>query len=136
MASNKHTIEVSYPHNLENLFQKVIKLAGLPELDNDDKFALELSFVEAVNNALIHGNGKSKEKKVRLDFSFEDSVFKLTITDQGQGFDATRLPDPTTSDNIDKDSGRGVLLIRHYMDYVCYNEKGNSLTISKRINQP
>ena len=136
MASNKHTIEVSYPHNLENLFQKVIKLAGLPELDNDDKFALELSFVEAVNNALIHGNGKSKDKKVRLDFSFEDSVFKLTITDQGQGFDATRLPDPTTSDNIDKDSGRGVLLIRHYMDYVCYNEKGNSLTISKRINQP
>jgi len=136
LASNKHTIEVSYPHNLENLFQKVIKLAGLPELDNDDKFALELSFVEAVNNALIHGNGKSKDKKVRLDFSFEDSVFKLTITDQGQGFDATRLPDPTTSDNIDKDSGRGVLLIRHYMDYVCYNEKGNSLTISKRINQP
>lgn len=133
MASKTHTIEVSYPHNVENLFQKVIKIAGLPELNNDDRFALELSFIEAVNNALIHGNGKSKDKIARLDFSFENSVFELTITDQGQGFDATRLPDPTTSDNIAKDSGRGVLLIRHYMDYVCYNKKGNSLTIRKRI---
>ena len=133
MASKKHTIEVSYPQNIENLFQEVIKIAGLPELNNDDKFALELSFFEAVNNALIHGNGKSREKKVRLDFSFDDPIFELTITDQGQGFDATRLPDPTTSDNIIKDSGRGVLLIRHYMDYVCYNEKGNSLTIRKRL---
>jgi len=133
LASKKHTIEVSYPQNIENLFQEVIKIAGLPELNNDDKFALELSFFEAVNNALIHGNGKSREKKVRLDFSFDDPIFELTITDQGQGFDATRLPDPTTSDNIIKDSGRGVLLIRHYMDYVCYNEKGNSLTIRKRL---
>jgi serine/threonine-protein kinase RsbW len=133
LGDKMNTIEVSYPQNVERLFETVLRKARLTKLNDDDRFALEISFVEAVNNALIHGNGKSSEKNVRIDYGFDGSVFELVITDQGDGFNAKQLPDPTENSNITKDSGRGVLLMHHYMDEVKYNKKGNQIKLKKKI---
>ena len=57
---------------------------------------------------------------------------RITIRDQGPGFDPSRLPDPTVPENIGKISGRGLLLIRTFMDDVRFNETGNEITLVKK----
>ncbi|MFI4912286.1 MAG: ATP-binding protein [Sedimentisphaeraceae bacterium JB056] len=128
-----HTIEVTYPQNVQCLFQKIIDDIAL-NISDDDLFAIELSFVEAVNNAMIHGNGRSKKKKVKIDYGINDDSIEITITDQGEGFNSQTLPDPTDNCNLTKDSGRGLLLMEHYMDYVNYNKKGNQVKMRKKVS--
>jgi serine/threonine-protein kinase RsbW len=130
-----HTLEVSYPQNIESLFAKIIETASLPKgVCRDDIFAIELSFAEAVSNALIHGNLRSPQKKVRIEFGYNDGVFEMIITDQGEGFNKSNIPDPTDQQNLAKDTGRGLLLMENYMDKVEYNKKGNQIRMSKKIN--
>lgn len=126
-------MNVTYPQNIQCLFHKVIETSGVPTMHEDDMFAIELSFVEAVNNAMIHGNKKSSEKTVKIEYSFCDGLLEIIITDQGNGFSFKKIPNPTEEHNLTKDSGRGVLLIEHYMDTVEYNDKGNQVRMAKRI---
>lgn len=69
---------------------------------------------------------------VEANFSREKAVFM--VRDEGTGFDPSALPDPTDPANLDKSSGRGVLLMRTFMDRVDYNEVGNVVTLTKRSN--
>ena len=133
MTDKMHTLEVSYPQNVQELFEKVVETAGLPKLNADERFAMEISFVEAVNNAMIHGNKRSADKNVRIDFSYEDGIFELTITDQGAGFSFNDVPNPVEDNNLTKEGGRGVLLMDNYMDKVEYNAKGNQVRMMKKI---
>ncbi|MFA5904373.1 MAG: cache domain-containing protein [Desulfobacula sp.] len=84
---------------------------------------------EALLNAWAHGNRKNPEKPVTLRFySRNDFVFE--IIDQGRGFDYLHLPDPTLAENIEKDSGRGLFIIRHFSDHVEWKGCGNHIIIS------
>ncbi len=133
MTHKMHTFEVSYPQNVQELFEKVVETAGLPKLMPDERFAMEISFVEAVNNAMIHGNKRSSDKRVRIDFSYEDDIFELIITDEGDGFSFEDVPNPVEDNNLTKEGGRGVLLMDNYMDKVEYNAKGNQVRMMKKI---
>ena len=92
---------------------------------------VRLALHEALMNAIIHGNRRDPEKYVRMSVAIEAGG-KLTITveDSGSGFDPANLPDPTTGQNIYRDCGRGVYLIRRLMDEVEYKfQKGTVLTM-------
>ncbi len=84
-----------------------------------DGIALEkigLAVHEVVINAIIHGNRLSIEKKVIVTIASTRKQLTITVSDQGDGFDLDRLPDPRSPDTLLKDSGRGIYLARAFMD--------------------
>lgn len=98
-----------------------------------DVFAVHSSLDEALVNALRHGNQENQSKKVSVTYLIEQTTCSFEITDEGNGFNPNSLPDPTALENLERPCGRGVFLIRHYMDRVVFNQKGNSIWIKKDI---
>lgn len=94
-------------------------------------FAIKLALEEALNNAIRHGNGCDNGKLVELQYDVDADRTVITITDQGDGFDPGTVPDPTTDENLEKPCGRGIMLMRAYMDEVRYNDKGNQVHMVK-----
>lgn len=88
-----------------------------------------VSLIEALSNAMLYGNGQDPAKRVHVAISIQKSCVVATITDEGGGFDPSRIPDPTHPINLEKAGGRGLFLIRSLMDEVRYNAQGNSVTL-------
>jgi len=86
-----------------------------------------ISTVEAVNNAIIHGNKGDSNKMVTVYFSADGNVLDITVTDEGEGFEYGNLPDPTDPKNIENLHGRGVFLMRRLADAIEYNSSGNEV---------
>jgi serine/threonine-protein kinase RsbW len=97
----------------------------------DEIFAIHLAVEEALMNAHKHGNRKNPEKTVSVEYSTTPEQFEISVEDQGEGFDPARVPDPRDAGNLQKDSGRGVLLMQSYMDIVEYNTSGNRVHMVK-----
>jgi serine/threonine-protein kinase RsbW len=95
-------------------------------------FAIKLALEEAINNAIKHGNRYDPNKVVDLTFQVGPDKAVVTVTDQGDGFDPGSLADPTADENLEKPTGRGVMLMQAYMDEVRFNEKGNQVLMVKR----
>ena len=98
---------------------------------NKDVFGIHMAVEEAIMNAIHHGNRCAADKHVHVVIELSEDRFYSKITDQGCGFDPTSLPDPTAEENLEKECGRGVLLIKSFVDVAIYNAKGNSLEITK-----
>jgi serine/threonine-protein kinase RsbW len=96
-----------------------------------DIFSIKLALEEALINAIKHGNQLDRNKKVRVAFCVTSDRFDVTIADEGPGFDPADVPDPTAVENLERPSGRGLMLMRHYMNDVCYNSAGNAVSMSK-----
>ncbi|MCQ2973678.1 MAG: ATP-binding protein [Bacteroidales bacterium] len=90
---------------------------------------ISISAVEACTNAIIHGNKSDSTKKVSLDFELEDKVLTLIISDEGEGFDYTNIPDPTSKENIEKINGRGIFLIQQLSDSTEFLNNGSIIKI-------
>lgn len=88
-----------------------------------------VSTLEAVNNAILHGNEANPEKKVDIEISFELEELMIIVTDEGPGFNPELVPDPTTPENIESVNGRGVFLMSHLADIIKYNDRGNEVTL-------
>jgi len=105
------------------------------DLSEDQKGNMLISLTEAVNNALIHGNKNDKSKCVKLHISKSANDISVQVTDEGNGFDHTKLPDPTAPENLLKLSGRGVFLIHNLCDKVSYLNEGRTVKMSFHICQ-
>ena len=81
-------------------------------------FGIVMAVREAVTNAMVHGNQEDETKSVEVIFNCLDNVLEIEVRDQGEGFDPTCVPDPTDPANILKTSGRGIFLMRSFMDQV------------------
>ena len=137
-------------HLQENLVQ-----IGLCDASEQIRFGVAIE--EALVNAMIHGNLEIdsnvkeqdpaqfdilvqqrrleepyKDRKIEVEIQLSAEQAVVTIGDQGQGFDPSTLPDPTDPENLEKISGRGVLLMRSFMDEVQFNPTGNQVTLIKR----
>lgn len=89
-----------------------------------------MAILEAVKNAIIHGNKKKPEKLVRLSFKSVPNGLCFTIKDQGDGFDFRNIPSPIeVGDSLTENIGKGIFLIRSLADQVSYNSKGNVVEI-------
>jgi len=96
-------------------------------------FDIRLCIEEAVRNAIVHGNKSAKALPVRVSYWFKDDTLTIEVEDRGGGFDRDKIPNPTIGDNILKNSGRGVYLMKNIMDEVTYNEKGNLVRMTKGL---
>jgi serine/threonine-protein kinase RsbW len=110
------------------------RILGELEAENynqDDIFAVHLGLEEAFINAVKHGNKGITDKNVIINYSIDPNQAEITVTDEGDGFDPESVPDPREGDNIFKVGGRGLFLIRAYMDGVDFNRTGNSIKLIK-----
>ena len=122
MAENHYHLEIeSDPNNLITVEEFVNYFAMDLGIDEDKMSGLMLSVTEATTNAIIHANKCDPSKMVKIHAQIENSKLIIKIKDEGKGFDPTKLPDPTEPENLLKDSGRGVYLMKVYMDEVKYN---------------
>jgi serine/threonine-protein kinase RsbW len=94
-------------------------------------FSVRLALEEALVNAIKHGNQMDCARKVFVSYRFLDDRFEVKISDEGAGFDPDDVPDPTAVENLERPCGRGLMLMRHYMTEVRYNERGNSVSMTK-----
>jgi serine/threonine-protein kinase RsbW len=99
-----------------------------------DIFCIRLALEEALVNAIKHGNQMDRSKKVRIAYRVERDRFDIEIVDEGPGFDPGDVPDPTCAENLERPCGRGLMLMRHYMNAVCYNRSGNAVSMTKLRN--
>lgn len=89
---------------------------------------------EAVVNAIVHGNKENGEKKVYVNLEvIEDKRLIFTIADEGDGFNFNNLPDPTSPENLENLTGRGVFIIKRLADQCIFNSKGNELELHFKI---
>jgi serine/threonine-protein kinase RsbW len=97
-----------------------------------DAVGLRLALEEGIVNGLRHGNGgdPAKQVVVRCAIGLEEALAE--VEDEGPGFDPGQVPDPTAPENLDKPSGRGLLLMRHFTTWMRYNRRGNRVTLCKR----
>jgi serine/threonine-protein kinase RsbW len=95
-------------------------------------FGIRLSLEEAIVNAIRHGNRNDPAKTVRIRYQLDELQFLIEIQDEGPGFDPEAVPDPLAPQNLERPGGRGVFLMRHYMTWVAYNERGNCVTMCHR----
>lgn len=96
-----------------------------------DVFGVRLALEEAIVNAIKHGNGLDPAKSVFIDCQVDDNRVLISVRDEGPGFDPGDVPDPTEEDNLDKPSGRGLMLMRAFMTRIEYNATGNQVTLEK-----
>ena len=98
-------------------------------------FGVHLAVEEALVNAIRHGNGLDENKLVRVGFRLSSERFWVEITDEGPGFNPEGLPDPTENDHIEAPCGRGVLLMRNFMNRVEYHDGGNRVVMEKHRDE-
>jgi serine/threonine-protein kinase RsbW len=97
----------------------------------DDLYGnIMIAVVESVNNAIIHGNAKDKNKNVLLTAQLEDKQVHFTIQDEGPGFSYHELPDPTAPENIEKPGGRGIFLMKHLADEISFADEGRKVQLT------
>src|SRR5947208_16954977 len=97
-------------------------------LDEDDLARFGMAVRECMVNAVVHGNRYSQDKKVHLDIERSPDRIAVTIRDEGSGFDPNSLPDPLAPENLMRQSGRGLLLTRTFVDEFSVNSRPGSGT--------
>ena len=122
MPENKYHLEIE--SNAKNLItvEEFVNYFAVDLNINPDKIpGLLLAITEASTNAIIHANKGDETKLVTIDVTKDDKQLTIRVKDQGKGFDPSKIPDPTETDNLLKDSGRGIYLMRVYMDDLKFN---------------
>jgi serine/threonine-protein kinase RsbW len=115
----------------------VVKTRILEELErvgfnSHSHFAVKLAIEEALINAIKHGNKLDPKKRVKIEAKISPDVAEITIEDEGPGFDRNSVPDPTLEENLEKCSGRGILLMEAYMNSVKWSNHGRRVKMIKK----
>jgi serine/threonine-protein kinase RsbW len=111
------------------------KLAAEAGLDEDERFHVTMAAREAAVNAVLHGNEYDPAKQITASFENTGSALVITIADQGKGLDPETIPDPLAPENLLRGAGRGIFLIRAFMDEVHFKQlhPGTELTLVKHL---
>jgi serine/threonine-protein kinase RsbW len=113
-----HLTLSSKPRNVgkvEGFLKKVDRIARLDEIQ---EHKLMIALTEAVNNAILHGNKSKEEKKVRIVCEIRETGLLFTVTDEGRGFKPDTVANPLREENLLKESGRGIFLMRTLLDRI------------------
>jgi len=118
-------VEVLRPA-VERVVEAARHLAGL---DRDAAFRVRVALGEAVANAVLYGTGEDRDRLVRIELATSADELRVRVGDEGSGFDPGAVPDPTARSGLERNRGRGLLLMRTLSDEVRFNEVGNEVTL-------
>ncbi|QDT57199.1 Anti-sigma F factor [Caulifigura coniformis] len=133
MSSAVH-LEITIPSDTSaghEVQERIVSLMEEREYSMRDVFSVRLALEEALVNAIKHGNQLDPDKSVRIQCDVEQDRVYVEIEDQGPGYVPDDVPDPTLDENIERASGRGLMLIKSFMNRVEFNEKGNCIRLEK-----
>jgi serine/threonine-protein kinase RsbW len=122
--------EINNLRIVENAIDSITNESGINQ-ENYGKILI--ATLEAVNNAIVHGNRSDKNKYVNIEFSMKKSIMEITVEDEGQGFMPGDVPDPTKPENIELINGRGVFLMKKLADSIKFSKKGNCVKMKFKI---
>ena len=128
--------DVWIPNNTETAREVQERIIGLMEQNAwpmRECFGVRLALEEAMVNAIKHGNRMEPDKQVFIACELTAEEITVVIEDQGEGFKPEDVPDPTDDENLENPGGRGIMLIRSFMNGVAYNDRGNRLTMIKKL---
>ena len=129
-----YTLESSLEsvNKVEQAAEQMAKKAGIEE---DEIFRVAMAVREAAVNAVLHGNSYDPDKRITASFENTGDALVIRIADQGKGLDPETLPDPLAPENLLRGSGRGIFLIRSFMDEVHFKQlhPGTELTLIKHL---
>lgn len=119
-------------NKVEETAEQMARKAGV---DEDEIFRISMAVREAAVNAVLHGNAYDPDKHMTASFEFTGSSLVIRICDEGKGLDPATLPDPLAPENLLRGSGRGIFLIRSFMDEVHFRQlhPGTELTLIKHL---
>ncbi len=111
------------------------QMAARAGLDEDTRGGFSMAVREGMINAILHGNQYDPAKRVNLTFERNQQELIVTITDEGKGFIPEEVPDPLAPENLLKQSGRGIFLMRTFMDEVRFRklDPGTEISLIKRL---
>lgn len=92
-------------------------------------FAIKLALEEAMTNAFRHGNKRDPNKHITIRYQVAEDRIEIEVVDEGEGFEPDKVPDPTQPEYIDRPHGRGIMLMRAYLDLVEYSKTGNAVRL-------
>jgi len=135
-----NTTRVSYTlestlESVEKAEQAAAEAAAKCGFDADESSRITMAVREATVNAILHGNHYDPAKRVTLSFETSPDALTIAVCDEGSGLDPATVPDPLAPENLLKQSGRGIFLIRSFMDKVHFrsNSLGTELSMTKFI---
>jgi serine/threonine-protein kinase RsbW len=119
MPSKPQRIEIVLETLIESIAlaeEVAVRVAAAAGFDEDDQYKIGLAVHEGVMNAFEYGNEQRRERKIHVVFELHHEKLEIHVTDQGTGFRVQDVPDPREDENMLCDSGRGVLLMKAFMD--------------------
>jgi len=131
-AGDQTTLEMSIGSSyalMDRVAALVEEAAGRIGLSEDDGVDLMIAVTEAVTNAIQHGNTEDESKQVHIRMEIAPSRVSIWVRDEGTGFDLKSIPDPRNPDNLLNESGRGILMIRAFMDDVEFSVGPTGTTV-------
>ncbi len=113
--------------NLRVVENAIDNITGEAGINQDNYGKILVSTLEAVNNAIIHGNKADIKKIVNIEFYMDKNDLIIVVKDEGNGFIPEEIPDPTDPKNIEVINGRGIFLMSKLADNIQFNKRGNSV---------
>lgn len=110
----------SDPELLPQAEEYILNIAKEIHLDEEKFNNLTLAFSEAAANSIVHGNKSDRSKIVKITVTVDEEKMTISLLDQGDGFDINEVPDPTKPENILKDHGRGIHIMRSFLSELSY----------------
>ena len=141
MTAEPSVVEVTLESDLKNLevVEEIVRrVAGTAGFGEESEHQIEMAVHESMINAIWHGNKNDASKSVWLRFEIYKDRLEIRVRDQGNGFNITEVPDPCSAENLLRVSGRGIYLIRTFMDEFRVERlpgSGTEVTLVKRIEQ-
>ncbi len=111
----------SNPNSMTEIEEFVIKATENLHLDDTQMNQLTSSVAEASSNCIVHGNKSDESKIIEVEIVIDDKNIMVKLKDEGSGFEVDKVPDPTLPENILKDSGRGIHIMKSFLTELKYN---------------
>jgi serine/threonine-protein kinase RsbW len=137
---NQKEYNLTIPSKLEKLIEVEMaaeKVAAASGLSRDQSNNIAIAVTEAVGNAIVHGNHKNARKKVRIHFGVTNRAITVEVQDEGKGFNPAKLSNPLKPENIMKENGRGIFILKSLMDRVSFHfsPEGTMIRMTLKIRK-
>jgi serine/threonine-protein kinase RsbW len=125
----------SLPENLSIVEQYIEDVCTEFNIGHEVFGNILITTTEAVNNAILHGNNRDVNKNVEVSYKYDTDSKRLSfiVSDEGNGFDYTNVPDPTSPENVLMLGGRGVFLMKQLADFVIFSNNGNTVELEFKL---
>ena len=123
----------SKPDEINRVEELIETLKEKFSLSEDVYGNMMICITEAVNNAIKHGNENDPNKNVTLNVKKQENKITVQVSDEGDGFDTSELPDPLATENILKNSGRGVFIMKQMADEINYLNNGSTVVLTFQL---